>query len=159
MGRKNKFILDEFIVVQELNMDELSLGVLKIFGDKIFFGVEYKSVFVFKRFIVSEFVKQVLECYGLFFFKYIQFVFCDVVGMCFFSEFFLEGIEIIKRNISFLKWWRVCFCVIFEYDCLFFFQNYWKLGDGYSRRYEFCMKFEFFMILFEDDIFGLNENV
>lgn len=38
-------------------MDELSLGVLKIFGDKIFFGVEYKSVFVFKRFIVSEFVK------------------------------------------------------------------------------------------------------
>lgn len=64
-GRKNKSTSDEFTAVQELSTDESSPGVLKIFGDKILPGVEYKSVLASKRSTASELVKQALERYGL----------------------------------------------------------------------------------------------
>uniref|UniRef100_K1RD97 Ras-associating and dilute domain-containing protein n=1 Tax=Magallana gigas TaxID=29159 RepID=K1RD97_MAGGI len=157
-GRKNKSTSDEFTAVQELSTDESSPGVLKIFGDKILPGVEYKSVLASKRSTASELVKQALERYGLPPSNHTQFVLCDVVGTCLSSESSPEGTEIIKRNTSSSKWRRVCSRVISEHDRPLLLQNYWKPGDGHSRRYELRMKSEFSTIPSEDDTLGLNEN-
>lgn len=155
-GRKNKSTSDETTTGQELSTDESSPGVLKIFGDKILPGAEYKSVLASKRSTSIELVKQALERYGLPPSLHTQYVLCEVVGSCLPNESFSEGTEIVKRNNS--KWRRVCSRVISEYDRPLLLQNYWKPGDGHSRRYELRTKSEFSTIPAEDDTFGLNEN-
>ncbi|XP_061191277.1 ras-associating and dilute domain-containing protein-like [Saccostrea echinata] len=157
-GRKNKSTSDEISAVQELSTDEYTPGVLKIFGDKIVHGVEYKSVLASKRSTAVELVKQALERYGLPPSSHSQYVLCDVVGTCLPSESTSEsaGTELVRRSSS--KWRRVCSRVISEYDRPLLLQNYWKPGDGHSRRYELRMKSEFSAIPSEDDTYGLNEN-
>ena len=155
-GRKNKSTSDETTTGQELSTDESSPGVLKIFGDKILPGAEYKSVLASKRSTSIELVKQALERYGLPPSLHTQYVLCEVVGSCLPNESFSEGTEIVKRNNS--KWRRVCSRVISEFDRPLLLQNYWKPGDGHSRRYELRTKSEFSTIPAEDDTFGLNEN-
>lgn len=157
-GRKNKSTSDEISTVQELSTDEYTPGVLKIFGDKIVPGVEYKSVLASKRSTAIELVKQALERYGLPTSIHSQYVLCDVVGTCLSSEASSDntGTELVRRNSS--KWRRVCSRVISEYDRPLLLQNYWKPGEGHSRRYELRMKSEFSAIPSEDDTYGLNEN-
>nr|KAG5713597.1 hypothetical protein BaRGS_024645 [Batillaria attramentaria] len=65
----------------ELSVDARAPGVIKLFGESVVRGAQYKAVLASTRSTAQELVKQALERYGLPSDSYRQYVLCDTVGV------------------------------------------------------------------------------
>lgn len=77
--------------VVELSVDNRAPGLLKIFGELVVAGAQYKSVLASTRSTAQELIKQALERYGLPPRLYRDFVLCESIGTLVTSKTCDEG--------------------------------------------------------------------
>ncbi|XP_061086455.1 ras-associating and dilute domain-containing protein [Conger conger] len=105
----------------ELSTQTSAPGVLKIFGDEICAGANYKSVLATPRSSAQELIKEALERYSLNKTAAAGFVLCDVIGK-------FEGPE---------KHWRTeCLRALGDNEKPLLLQDLWKPKEGFARRFE-----------------------
>lgn len=152
-GRKRKVFVDDNCA-SELSTDHLSPGVLKIFGETIVPGVEYKSVLASFRSTALELVKQALDRYDVPQQHYDEYYLCDVVGIV--NKSAPEGNDGNLNKVP--RWQTKCSRILSDQDRPLLLQNFWRPADGLSRRYELRRKSDFSNCIEGDDTSGLNEN-
>ena len=135
-------IMQESVKSAELSVDDRAPGVLKIFGESILPGAEYKSVLASSRSTSQELVKQALERYSQPANVYKQYVLCDSVG------------KLTSDNI----WNTVYVRVLGDSDKPLELQDFWKPVEGYCRRYELHKRCDVIPDIVADDTSGINEN-
>uniref|UniRef100_A0AAZ3QUK1 Ras-associating and dilute domain-containing protein n=1 Tax=Oncorhynchus tshawytscha TaxID=74940 RepID=A0AAZ3QUK1_ONCTS len=101
----------------ELSTQSSAPGVLKIFGDEICEGANYKSVLATPRSSAQELVKEALERYSLNKASAHSYVLCDVIGQ---GE---EGVEECLRAMG-------------DNEKPLLLQELWKPREGHARRFE-----------------------
>ncbi|XP_029102635.1 ras-associating and dilute domain-containing protein [Scleropages formosus] len=105
----------------ELSTQTSAPGVLKVFGDEICTGANYKSVLATPCSSARELVKEALERYSLNKGSADNYVLCDVIGK-------FEGQE---------KRWRTeCLRALGDSEKPLLLQDLWKPKEGFSRRFE-----------------------
>ncbi|KAE8593514.1 hypothetical protein XENTR_v10019169 [Xenopus tropicalis] len=111
----------------ELSSQKNLPGILKIFGDDISSGTNYKSVLATPRSSAEELVKEALERYAVADSETEVFVLCDVVG----RFVGLEG----EWKMEYLR-------VVGDNERPLVLQEMWKPKTGFSRRFEIRRKQE-----------------
>lgn len=140
----------------ELSTDQYTPGVLKVFGETVLAGVQYKSVLASCRSTAQELVKHALERFGLPVSDYKKFVLCDVVGL---YENDISESKIATTDLpKFIKWERIFVRILSDRDKPLLLQKFWKPIDGYSRRYELHERAHVIDLTDDDDTSGLNKN-
>ncbi|KAM9315346.1 ras-associating and dilute domain-containing protein [Pholidichthys leucotaenia] len=109
----------------ELSTQSSAPGVLKIFGDEICAGANYKSVLATPRSSAQELVKEALERYSLSKDAAHTFVLCDVIGR-------LEG----GGGIGGGGWRTECLRALGDNEKPLLLQELWKPREGHARRFE-----------------------
>ncbi|XP_046370034.2 ras-associating and dilute domain-containing protein-like isoform X1 [Haliotis rufescens] len=142
---------DDTDMSSELSIDDRLPGVLKIFGESVLPGAEYKSVLASTRSTSQELVKQALERYGQPPGHYVEYVLCDVIGL-------VETATPSYSQRPSNKWRTVCRRVLDDSDKPLELQSYWKPSNGFSRRYELHKRAEVVREQSADDTLGLNDN-
>ncbi|MED6269895.1 hypothetical protein CHARACLAT_004232 [Characodon lateralis] len=104
----------------ELSTQSSAPGVLKIFGDEICAGANYKSVLATPRSSAQELVKEALERYSLNKDAARSYVLCDVIGR-------LEGGG---------GWRTECLRALGDNEKPLLLQELWKPREGHARRFE-----------------------
>ncbi|XP_029015316.1 ras-associating and dilute domain-containing protein-like [Betta splendens] len=99
-------------------------GVLKIFGNDICQGTNYKSVLATTQSSAKELVKEALERYCLEKEDPNDYVLCDVIGQ--------TGAD--------NQWKRECFRVVGDNEKPLMLQSLWKPKEGFSRRFEIQLR-------------------
>lgn len=94
--------------------------MLKIFGDEICAGANYKSVLATPRSSAQELVKEALERYSLNKDAARVYVLCDVIGR-------LEGGG---------AWRTECLRALGDNEKPLLLQELWKPREGHARRFE-----------------------
>ncbi|CAL8330843.1 unnamed protein product [Merluccius merluccius] len=107
----------------ELSTQSSAPGVLKIFGDEICAGANYKSVLATPRSSARELVKEALERYSLNKAAAHSYVLCDVIGR-------LEG------SGDAVGWRTECLRAMGDNEKPLLLQELWKPRDGHARRFE-----------------------
>uniref|UniRef100_A0A3Q3DWN7 Ras association and DIL domains n=1 Tax=Hippocampus comes TaxID=109280 RepID=A0A3Q3DWN7_HIPCM len=105
----------------ELSTQSSAPGVLKIFGDEICAGANYKSVLATPRSSAQELVKEALERYSLNKDAAHSYVLCDVIGR-------LEGVG--------GTWRTECLRALGDNEKPLLLQELWKPREGHARRFE-----------------------
>ncbi|XP_051941162.1 ras-associating and dilute domain-containing protein [Hippocampus zosterae] len=105
----------------ELSTQSSAPGVLKIFGDEICAGANYKSVLATPRSSAQELVKEALERYSLNKDAAHSYVLCDVIGR-------LEGVG--------GAWRTECLRALGDNEKPLLLQELWKPREGHARRFE-----------------------
>ncbi|XP_077575021.1 ras-associating and dilute domain-containing protein isoform X2 [Stigmatopora nigra] len=105
----------------ELSTQSSAPGVLKIFGDEICAGANYKSVLATPRSSAHELVKEALERYSLNKDGAHSYVLCDVIGR-------LEGVDGL--------WRTECLRAMGDNEKPLLLQELWKPREGHARRFE-----------------------
>ncbi|XP_051559612.1 ras-associating and dilute domain-containing protein isoform X3 [Myxocyprinus asiaticus] len=105
----------------ELSTQSSAPGVLKIFGDDICAGANYKSVLATPHSSAQELIKEALERYSLKKTSACSYVLCDVIGR-------FEGPE--------RRWRTECLRALGNNEKPLLLQDLWKPKEGYSRRFE-----------------------
>ncbi|XP_061534649.1 ras-associating and dilute domain-containing protein isoform X3 [Phycodurus eques] len=105
----------------ELSTQSSAPGVLKIFGDEICAGANYKSVLATPRSSAQELVKEALERYSLNKDGAYSYVLCDVIGR-------LEGVGGV--------WRTECLRALGDNEKPLLLQELWKPREGHARRFE-----------------------
>ncbi|XP_056114702.1 ras-associating and dilute domain-containing protein isoform X2 [Rhinichthys klamathensis goyatoka] len=105
----------------ELSTQSSAPGVLKIFGDEISAGANYKSVLATPRSSAQELIKEALDRYSLNKASVCSYVLCDVIGR-------FEGPE--------RRWRTECLRALGNNEKPLLLQDLWKPKEGYSRRFE-----------------------
>ncbi|XP_051561443.1 ras-associating and dilute domain-containing protein-like isoform X2 [Myxocyprinus asiaticus] len=105
----------------ELSTQSSAPGVLKVFGDEISAGANYKSVLATPRSSAQELIKEALERYSLNKASACSYVLCDVIGR-------FEGPE--------RRWRTECLRALGNNEKPLLLQDLWKPKEGYSRRFE-----------------------
>ncbi|XP_051888957.1 ras-associating and dilute domain-containing protein-like isoform X2 [Pristis pectinata] len=108
----------------ELSTQVTAPGVLKIFGDKICAGANYKSVLATPCSSAQELVKEALERYSLEKSSAGDYVLCDVIG----------------RLDEDHQWKTECFRVVSNCEKPLILQSLWKPKEGFVRRFEIRKK-------------------
>ncbi|XP_041363881.1 LOW QUALITY PROTEIN: ras-associating and dilute domain-containing protein-like [Gigantopelta aegis] len=134
--------MHESVKSAELSVDDRAPGVLKIFGESILPGAEYKSVLASSRSTSQELVKQALERYSQPANVYKQYVLCDSVG----------------KQTSDNVWNTVYVRVLGDSDKPLELQDFWKPVEGFCRRYELHKRSDVIREIVADDTSGINEN-
>ncbi|XP_071246306.1 ras-associating and dilute domain-containing protein isoform X2 [Salvelinus alpinus] len=112
----------------ELSTQSSAPGVLKIFGDEICEGANYKSVLATPRSSAQELVKEALERYSLNKASAHSYVLCDVIGQ-------LEGEEGAGQEGG--GGWRTeCLRAMGDNEKPLLLQELWKPREGHARRFE-----------------------
>lgn len=143
----------------ELSTDQLTPGVLKLFGETIVPGVQYKSVLASCRSTAQELVKQALERFGLPKTDCKKFVLCDVVGRYESRDFETEMNNPDTTKCSKPDQWEGVFArELSDGDRPLMLQQFWRPIDGYQRRYELRRRANDAHVTDDDDTYGLNEN-
>lgn len=146
----------------ELSTNENSPGVLKVYGESVVPGVQYKSVLASCRSTALELVKQALERFGLPTANYRQYVLCDVVGRYKIDKTANLGKDVrcgsSEASISTERWEGVLNRPLRDMDRPLLLQQFWKPMDGYHRRYELHTHLQITEQVDDDDTLGLNEN-
>ncbi|KAK6187404.1 hypothetical protein SNE40_005442 [Patella caerulea] len=132
----------------ELSIDDRAPGVIKIFGDSVVHGAQYKSVLASTRSTAIELIKQALERYGLSTFNYHEYVLCDTVGK----------LEPVPSDPDRPAWVVVCQRALKDNDKPLELQEFWKPTDGFYRRYELHNKSDIHTDVNTDDTSGINDN-
>lgn len=109
----------------ELSTQSSAPGVLKIFGDEICAGANYKSVLATPRSSAHELVKEALERYSLNKSTAHSYVLCDVIGR-------LEG----EGDVGGGGWRTECLRALGDNEKPLLLQELWKPREGYARRFE-----------------------
>ncbi|KAM8771528.1 ras-associating and dilute domain-containing protein isoform 1-T1 [Acanthopagrus schlegelii] len=109
----------------ELSTQSSAPGVLKIFGDEICAGANYKSVLATPRSSAQELVKEALERYSLNKNAAHSYVLCDVIGR-------LEG----GGGIGGAGWRTECLRALGDNEKPLLLQELWKPREGHARRFE-----------------------
>ncbi|XP_049900920.1 ras-associating and dilute domain-containing protein isoform X2 [Epinephelus moara] len=109
----------------ELSTQSSAPGVLKIFGDEICAGANYKSVLATPRSSAQELVKEALERYSLNKNAAHSYVLCDVIGR-------LEG----SGGIGGGGWRTECLRALGDNEKPLLLQELWKPREGHARRFE-----------------------
>ncbi|XP_068177345.1 ras-associating and dilute domain-containing protein isoform X2 [Antennarius striatus] len=109
----------------ELSTQSSAPGVLKIFGDEICAGANYKSVLATPRSSAQELVKEALERYSLNKNAAHSYVLCDVIGR-------LEGGGGIGGGV----WRTECLRPLGDNEKPLLLQELWKPREGHARRFE-----------------------
>ncbi|CAL8330935.1 unnamed protein product [Lota lota] len=107
----------------ELSTQSSAPGVLKIFGDEICAGANYKSVLATHRSSAQELVKEALERYSLNKAAAHSYVLCDVIGR-------LEG------SGDGVGWRTECLRAMGDNEKPLLLQELWKPREGHARRFE-----------------------
>lgn len=136
----------------ELSTDQFTPGVLKIYGETILPGVQYKSVLASCRSTVQELVKQAIERFGLPVTDCKKFVLCDVVGN------YERSNDVQPNGLINHTWQRTFVRILSDRDKPLLLQKFWKPIDGYSRRYELHERSRVTDLTDDDDTSGLNHN-
>ncbi|XP_051994177.1 ras-associating and dilute domain-containing protein [Xyrauchen texanus] len=105
----------------ELSTQSSAPGVLKVFGDEISAGANYKSVLATTRSSAQELIKEALERYSLNKVSACSYVLCDVIGR-------FEGPD--------RRWRTECLRALGNNEKPLLLQDLWKPKEGYSRRFE-----------------------
>ncbi|KAA0722600.1 Ras-associating and dilute domain-containing protein [Triplophysa tibetana] len=105
----------------ELSTQSSAPGVLKIFGDEISAGANYKSVLATPRSSAQELIKEALDRYSLNKASSCSYVLCDVIGR-------FEGPE--------RRWRTECLRALGNNEKPLLLQDLWKPKDGFARRFE-----------------------
>ncbi|KAF5884250.1 ras-associating and dilute domain-containing protein isoform X1, partial [Clarias magur] len=105
----------------ELSTQTSAPGVLKIFGDEISSGANYKSVLATPRSSAQELIKEALERYSLNKGSASSYVLCDVIGR-------FEGAE--------RRWRTECLRALGSNEKPLLLQELWKPKEGFARRFE-----------------------
>lgn len=108
----------------ELSTQVTAPGVLKIFGDKICAGANYKSVLATPCSSAQELVKEALDRYSLDKSSAGDYVLCDVIG----------------RLDEDHQWKSECFRAVGECEKPLILQSLWKPKEGFVRRFEIRRK-------------------
>ncbi|KAI1896603.1 hypothetical protein AGOR_G00096470 [Albula goreensis] len=104
----------------ELSNQLSAPGILKIFGNDICQGANYKSVLATTRSSARELVKEALERYCLDKADAGAYVLCDVIG----------------RIGEDHQWTMECFRVVGDNEKPLILQSLWKPKEGFARRFE-----------------------
>uniref|UniRef100_UPI00398E4F18 ras-associating and dilute domain-containing protein n=1 Tax=Pristiophorus japonicus TaxID=55135 RepID=UPI00398E4F18 len=105
----------------ELSIQLSAPGILKIFGDEICSGANYKSVLATPRSSTHELVKEALERYSVSKKCASEYLLCDVIGR-------FEGTD---------KRWRTeCLRALGDNEKPLLLQDLWKPKEGFARRFE-----------------------
>ncbi|XP_073408219.1 ras-interacting protein 1 isoform X1 [Dendrobates tinctorius] len=111
----------------ELSSQKNLPGILKIFGDDISCGTNYKSVLATPRSMAQELVKEALERYAVADSDTEAFVLCDVVG----------------RFVGHDGEWKMEYLrIVGDHERPLVLQEMWKPKAGFSRRFEIRRKQE-----------------
>ncbi|KAM4603670.1 ras-associating and dilute domain-containing protein [Polymixia lowei] len=113
----------------ELSTQSSAPGVLKIFGDEICAGANYKSVLATPRSSAQELVKEALERYSLNKAAAHSYVLCDVIGR-------LEGGGGGGGGIGGGAWRTECLRALGDNEKPLLLQELWKPREGHARRFE-----------------------
>ncbi|XP_066521598.1 ras-associating and dilute domain-containing protein [Hoplias malabaricus] len=103
----------------ELSNHITAPGILKIFGNEICEGANYKSVLATTHSSAKELVKEALERYSLSKTDADAYVLCDVIGC-----------------IGEQEWRTECVRVVGDNERPLLLQSLWKPREGYARRFE-----------------------
>ncbi|XP_034043610.1 ras-associating and dilute domain-containing protein isoform X1 [Thalassophryne amazonica] len=109
----------------ELSTQSSAPGVLKIFGDEICAGANYKSVLATPRSSAQELVKEALERYSLSKATAHSYVLCDVIGR-------LDGVGGMEGG----GWRTECLRALGDNEKPLLLQELWKPREGHARRFE-----------------------
>eukprot|EP00794_Sanderia_malayensis_P009188 gene9188-10162_t len=138
----------------ELSTYKLAPGILKVFGDHVSPGSNYKSVRASTISTAKEVVKQALEKYGLEHANPNDFVLCDVVG-----HFKVDTDTKKQKDFEEAQWVTEYVRVVNDNEKPLVVQSLWKPAAGRLRRFELIKKIEmesnFFFINTAD---GVNRN-
>ncbi|XP_072916757.1 ras-associating and dilute domain-containing protein [Hemitrygon akajei] len=105
----------------ELSIQLSAPGILKIFGNEICNGANYKSVLATPRSSSQELVKEALERYSVNKTSAYEYLLCDVIGR-------FEGND---------KRWRTeCLRPLGDNEKPLLLQDLWKPKEGFARRFE-----------------------
>lgn len=121
----------------ELSTNKLAPGVLKVFGDHVSPGSNYKSVWATDLTTTDEIVKQALERYSLDPQYASDYVLCDVIG--YFAK--PAGTKTTDRSDP-GKWVTEYSRVNGDKERPLALQALWKPEKGFSRRFELRKKIE-----------------
>ncbi|KAL2086030.1 hypothetical protein ACEWY4_017089 [Coilia grayii] len=111
----------------ELSTASSAPGVLKVFGDGVCVGANYKSVLATPTSSAHELVKEALERYGLSRDHAHYYVLCDVIGR-------LEGPE--------RRWRTQAVRALGNHEKPLLLQELWKPREGHARRFELRLRAE-----------------
>ncbi|XP_056399446.1 ras-interacting protein 1 isoform X2 [Hyla sarda] len=121
----------------ELSSQKNLPGILKIFGDDISSGTNYKSVLATPRSMARELVKEALERYAVADSDAEAFVLCDVVG----------------RFVGHEGEWKMEYLrIVGDHERPLVLQEMWKPKAGFSRRFEIRRKQEVEKMTTAEDI-------
>lgn len=121
----------------ELSSQKNLPGILKIFGDDISSGTNYKSVLATPRSMARELVKEALERYAVADSDTEAFVLCDVVG----------------RFVGHESEWKMEYLrIVGDHERPLVLQEMWKPKAGFSRRFEIRRKQEVEKMTTAEDI-------
>lgn len=144
----------------ELSTEETAPGVLKIFGDTIIPGAEYKSVLATPTSTAKELAKEALERYGISRRQVRHYVLCDVIGK--FVPIDEATQDVVKRAKNYRKtkkgvWLEECLRVVSDNERPLTIQEFWKPTPEFSRRFELRKRSE---LVRHTDTFtsGINAN-
>ena len=123
----------------ELSTEQLAPGILKVFGDHVSPGSNYKSVRATELTSADEIVKQALERYSLTTEKASDYVLCDVIG--YFAK--RTGDVNVKNPEEDADKWETEYArVISDKEKPLVLQQLWKPIGGFSRRFELRRRVE-----------------
>ncbi|XP_076879296.1 ras-associating and dilute domain-containing protein isoform X3 [Brachyhypopomus gauderio] len=111
----------------ELSTQTSAPGVLKIFGDEISAGANYKSVLATPQSSAHELIKEALERYSLNKASASSYVLCDVIGR-------FEGVD--------RRWRTECLRALGSNEKPLLLQDLWKPKEGFARRFELRRRVE-----------------
>ena len=119
---------------KELSTEETAPGVLKVFGDSLCPGSNYKSVLASARSSAVELVKEILSRYSLPRSSHREYILCDVIGKILNES--TNGLRVSEGEPSQGTWIEECVRPIADNERPLILQSFWKPGDGLVRRFE-----------------------
>nr|XP_054762366.1 ras-associating and dilute domain-containing protein-like [Lytechinus pictus] len=119
---------------KELSTEESAPGVLKVFGDSLCPGSNYKSILASARSSAVELVKEILTRYSLPRSAHTEYVLCDVIGK--FVSRKQNGLKKTEQGDSQERWIEECVRALADNEKPLMIQSFWKPGDGLVRRFE-----------------------
>ena len=130
LGRLKKKKTDQNTTT-ELSTEQMAPGILKVFGDHVSPGSNYKSVRATEMTTAEEIVQQALERYSLSTEKASDYVLCDVIG------YFTKRKDNVKNAEEDADKWETEYArVISDQEKPLVLQQLWKPIGGFSRRFE-----------------------
>ena len=123
----------------ELSTNQMTPGILKVFGDHVSPGSNYKSVRATEMTTADEIVMQALDRYSLSTESASDYVLCDVIG--YFAKR-KHSAKSKKSNMEEAKWITEYARVIGDKEKPLVLQQLWKPIGGFSRRFELQKQIE-----------------